>query len=42
MHYVNGVPLDDGDLPDTLELLNGNDKYGYPPVQAISEPGTGW
>ena len=41
MHYVNGVPLEDSDLPDTLEFLNGNEKYDYPPVQTISEPGTG-
>ena len=41
MHYVNGVPLEDGDMPGTLEFLNGNDKYQYPPVQTRSEPGTG-
>ena len=41
MHYVNGVPLEDGAMPKTTEFLNGNTKYGYPPVQVRSEPGTG-
>jgi len=38
MHYVNGVPLNE-EMPDVLDFLRGNEKYGYPPVEVINEPG---
>mmetsp|Transcript_11411 Transcript_11411/g.14867 ORF Transcript_11411/g.14867 Transcript_11411/m.14867 type:complete len:644 (-) Transcript_11411:367-2298(-) len=39
MHYENGIPADK-DMPDTSEFLNGNEEYGYPPINVINEPGT--
>jgi len=39
MHYVNGIPLTEP-MVDVLELLNGNERYGYPAVDVIHEPGT--
>ena len=38
MHYVNGVPLHD-EMPDIKEFLLGNERYGYPPVAVLGEPG---
>ena len=38
MHYVNGVPLHD-EMPNIKEFLLGNERYGYPPVAVLGEPG---
>jgi allantoicase len=38
MHYVNGVPLDE-DMPNVQDFLEGNERYGYPPVEVLGEPG---
>lgn len=38
MHYVQGVPAD-RPMPKVGELLGGNKKYGYEPVEAVNEPG---
>ena len=39
MHYVFGVPLSEP-MPRANELLNGNEKFSYPPVKLQNEPGT--
>jgi len=39
MHYVNGVPLNE-EMPDVRELVEGNEKYGYPAIEVVGEPGT--
>lgn len=39
MHYVNGVPLDET-MPDTRDFLEGNERYGYPPIDVVGKPGS--
>ncbi len=39
MHYVNGIPADEP-MPRISELLSGNQKYGYPKVGVLHEPGS--
>merc|ERR1719223_1194261 len=38
MHYVNGIPANEP-MPPTTAFLRGNEKYGYPPIEVINEPG---
>uniref|UniRef100_A0A7S1PIM5 malate synthase n=1 Tax=Percolomonas cosmopolitus TaxID=63605 RepID=A0A7S1PIM5_9EUKA len=39
MHYVYGIPLSEP-TPCILDLLNGNEKYGYEPIEVFKQPGT--
>ena len=39
LHYVNGVPANEK-MPLVTEFLEGNEKYQYPPVGVINQPGT--
>ncbi|GBG28752.1 Malate synthase, glyoxysomal [Hondaea fermentalgiana] len=39
MHYVNGVPLSET-MPETRDFLEGNETYGYPPIDVVGKPGT--
>jgi malate synthase len=39
MHYVFGIPLKDA-MPNVKELLSGNEKYNYSPIEVHAEPGT--
>lgn len=39
MHYVKGIPLGQ-DMPDVRDLLEGNEKYSYPPIEICGAPGS--
>ena len=38
LHYVNGVPRDER-MVDVRDLLEGNERYGYAPIEVIGPPG---
>jgi malate synthase/allantoicase/2-oxo-4-hydroxy-4-carboxy--5-ureidoimidazoline (OHCU) decarboxylase len=39
MHYVNGVPRN-LEMPNISDFLEGNETFGYLPVEIINEPGS--
>lgn len=39
MHYVKGIPATDP-MPPMDQLLEGNAKYGYEPIEVLNPPGT--
>jgi len=39
MHYVNGISEQDK-MPDMMDLISGNEKYDYLPVELLKHPGS--